>query len=68
MMAEYMIETALKAQNWELAKGRLRAQVALAGAAGVSEYRGGPVDLRWKQLDAVVENFIGVVEDEGLHE
>jgi hypothetical protein len=70
--AEFLIADALKAQQWERAKGELRALVALQGSY-TSPYPD-HVDKekehhkKWEALQARVEEFITAVEDDGLQE
>lgn len=61
-----MLDHALKAQQWEIIKGHLRALVSLQGA-----YNSAPdssTTERFLTLDEKVEVFIKDVEDEALHE
>jgi hypothetical protein len=59
------IDAMLKAQQWERAKGELRAFVAMQGSyvSGATERT-----TRWETLDVAVEAFIGDTELNGLHE
>lgn len=72
MKATFDIEAALKAQQWERAKGELRALVALQGAHKTSGL--GPPNTvadetrRWQNLEKAVEEFVKIVEDNGLQE
>lgn len=63
-MSDFLIADALKAQQWERAKGELRALVALQG----SHESNGSNTERWRELDRSVEDFIKSVEDNGLQE
>ncbi len=64
-MAEYlMIPEALKAQQWERAKGELRALVALQGSYS---YTANTAD-KLEKVEARVEEFIADFEALGLHE
>ena len=72
MRIEFQLADALKAQQWERAKGELRALVAMQGSYSTS---GGPPDKseaaetrRWHDIDKRVEDFIASVENDGLHE
>jgi len=59
------IYAVLKAQQWERAKGELRAHVAMVGSCPSTDEAGG------KQHDRLVirvEAFIKTVEDDGLQE
>lgn len=66
----FMLPDALKAQQWEKAKGELRALVALQGSYSSADRT--PVDQeqteRWQALDAAVRNFIQFIEDNALQE
>ena len=57
----------MKAQQWERAKGELRALVAMQGS-----FTSGGGDThettRWRELGKRVESFIKSVEDDGLEE
>ncbi len=64
-MSEYL-EAAIKAQQWERAKGELRAFVAMQGS--YSSGGSGPKWDRWTDLAECAETFIASVEDEGLNE
>lgn len=59
----FLIDEALKRQQWELAKGHLMALVALQGSYQTSSesFKG------YNELEKKVETFIGVIEDNGLH-
>lgn len=66
---EFIIEHAMKSQQWERAKGELRALVALQGS-----YTDPIPDQmkketpRYKRLGDRVEDFIKSIEDEALQE
>lgn len=62
----FMLAHALKAQQWEKAKGELRALIALQGAhsSDVEGVRSGV----WIDLRAAVEDFIHLVETNGWAE
>lgn len=61
------IPDAMKAAQWEVAKGHLRALVVMQGS-----YHSGGMPTReaarFEALSKAVEAFIESVEDEGLHE
>lgn len=65
----FLIDSAMKAQQWELAKGNLRALVAIQGSysTGIPTHmqKEKPV---WEVLESAVNAFIKKVEDNGLHE
>lgn len=64
-MRKINIDEMLKAQQWERAKGELRAMVAMQGSySSTSEQELS----RWQDLRERVENFIDAVEGEGEHE
>jgi hypothetical protein len=62
-MSEFDVRIALKAAQWEKAKGELRALVALQGS-----YPAGENTERWKACNDAVEAFVDKVEFEGLAE
>jgi hypothetical protein len=64
MHPHFMLDVAMKAQQWERAKGELRAMVALAGSYAA---RTG-LDQKWIDLGNRVEAFIGEIEDNALQE
>lgn len=63
--------SAMKAQQWERAKGELRAMVALLGSQP-AQYEEGTGDYienkHWERLKSLTDDFIKEVEDYGLHE
>lgn len=63
----FLIDSAMKAQQWEIAKGHLRALVELQGSysTAVREEHG---TSKWERLQAAVDEFVTNVEDNGLHE
>ena len=65
-----MIPEALKAQQWEIAKGHLRALVALQGSipADTAPEHLGEIDRKWEELLREVEAFITRIEDNALQE
>lgn len=70
-MASFSIDHALKAAQWERAKGELRALVALQGSYSTSDRP--PFDIapetdRWTLLSKRVREFIEDIEMKGLHE
>lgn len=65
-MPTFMLPEALKAQQWELAKGHLRALVSLQGS--YSSGRDAHEEKRWLALKAAVDAFIAQIEEEGWHE
>lgn len=65
MDPNYKLDYALKAAQWERAKGELRSLVALQGAYLA---RRGSTEPRWIQLSKRVEAFIKEIEDEALQE
>jgi hypothetical protein len=61
----FYIDYALKAQQWERAKGELRALVALQGSyASINEDMAEKND----RLNTAVEMFIQRIEEDGLQE
>lgn len=67
MRTDELILYAMKAQQWERAKGELRAMVAVKGAVS-STSAGSTGKEPWAQLEEAVEEFITHVEGEGLQE
>jgi hypothetical protein len=63
-MSDFLIASAMKAQQWERAKGELRALVAIQGS---HQALGGNTE-RFVALHDSVEAFIKSAEDEGLCE
>jgi len=62
---EFYLSVALHAQQWEKAKGELRALIALKGSYSVDH----EADVQpYKQLENMVDAFIKEVEDAGHHE
>jgi hypothetical protein len=75
MEAPFKIDAAMKAQAWEMAKGALRALVAIQGSyqsGGYITSESGiemtPEYKRFDDLNARVEAFIRNVQEDGLHE
>ena len=64
-MSDFVIDAALKACQWELAKGHLRALVALQGSySSGSEHTA----QRFEDAKECVDMFIDAFEGDGLHE
>lgn len=55
------------AQQWETAKGELRACIAISGSR-TPDYSHGGGEPRYLRLEKAVEDFIKNVEDHGWHE
>lgn len=64
MVPTFLIPEAMKAQQWEIAKGHLRALVALQGSYQSSD----TTYIKFAELGDKVEEFIKDVEDNGLQE
>lgn len=65
------IYSAMKHQQWERAKGELRAMVALLGSQPAKYEHGTGRHLpnaKWEKLNALTADFIRDVESNGLHE
>lgn len=62
----FMLPEALKAQQWEIAKGHLRALVILQGSYSgrENEYQ----TIKWQRLEDEIEAFIKKIEGESLAE
>ena len=58
------VRTALKAIQWERAKGELRAYAALSGSYNSSDGMGE----KYEETDKCVESFIADFEERSLHE
>jgi len=68
-MTEQDILSALKAQQWERAKGELRALVAIQGSQPTRyDMTHKPIETMYEPLLKAVEKFIKQIEDHGLHE
>lgn len=69
-MDNFLVASALKGAQWERTKGELRAMVALQGSYSTGSPPGvvSPVTERWQKLSKCVEEFIKIVEDNGLHQ
>jgi hypothetical protein len=65
-VSDYELDTMLKGQQWERAKGELRALVSMQGSykSTAGNYR----SERWEELNAKVHAFIKEVEDDALQE
>lgn len=63
----FMLDTALKAAQWERAKGELRALAAMQGSYQSRRSPDGE-EPRWLTIERRIEEFIKEFEDEGLHE
>lgn len=62
----FLIDSAMKAQQWETAKGALRALVSIQGSYSYGDVM--PMERQWQKLEKLVDAFIRNVEDNGLHE
>ena len=60
--SKFNIDSAMKAVQWELAKGHLRALVEIQGCYDSTS------DHDFVTLKDRVEGFINLIEDDGLHE
>jgi hypothetical protein len=66
---EFILEAALKAQQWEKAKGELHALVALQGSyTSPLPTHMQEEPSRWERLSKAVEAFISDIEDDALQE
>lgn len=59
------IKSALKAQQWEICKGHLRALVAIDGSVSSGDTER---PYRFEIVSEPIENFIREFENNGLHE
>lgn len=64
-MSGFFHREALKAIQWELAKGYLRSLAAIDGAQSTGEMER---PYRFERIQQAVEKFIKEFEDEGFHE
>ena len=64
-MGIFLPHSAAKAQQWEIAKGHLRALAAIDGTVSTAEAER---PYRFEVVEAVIEKFIKDFEAEGLHE
>jgi hypothetical protein len=62
---KFLPHSAAKAQQWEIAKGHLRAMAALDGAVSTGEAER---PYRYERSSAAIEMFIKEFEDAGFHE
>lgn len=65
MTTKFLPHSAAKAQQWEIAKGHLRALAAIDGACSTGETER---PYRFEVVAAAVEKFVKEFEDAGLHE
>lgn len=66
-MSDRQTFDALKAMQWERAKGELRTMIALQGSIPF-DYETPQEDKTWVKLLRAVNAFIIKIEDAGLHE
>ena len=64
----FLIDAAMKAMQWERAKGELRALVALQGSYSLGRGPGDDTAAKWQKLEKRVNAFIKGVEDDALQE
>jgi hypothetical protein len=64
-MIKFLPHSALKAQQWEITKGHLRAMAALDGAISTAETER---PYRFEKVEAMIEGFIQEFEDAGYDE
>lgn len=64
----FLIDAAMKAQQWERAKGELRALVAIQGSYSLGRGPGDDEPEKWQRLQMAVDEFIRSVENDGLQE
>jgi hypothetical protein len=62
---KFLPHSAAKAQQWEIAKGHLRALAAIDGACSTGETER---PYRFERVQAAVESFIKEFEGAGFHE
>lgn len=62
---KFLPHSAAKAQQWEIAKGHLRALAAIDGSVSTGETER---PYRFEKVGAAIEKFIRDFEDEGFHE
>lgn len=69
MINDERLISILCAQQWEKCKGELNAMVALQGSR-LTQYDGNKVvvDVQWRKLQTLVDDFTHQVEFNGLHE
>ena len=61
---KFELDEMLKAQQWERAKGEMRAFAAICGSYNSDAGMGD----RWEEIEARIEDFIKAFEGDGLHE
>jgi hypothetical protein len=64
-MTTFLPHSAAKAQQWEIAKGHLRAMAAIDGACSTGETER---PYRFERVGYAIEKFIKEFEDAGFHE
>lgn len=64
-MVRFLPHSAAKAQQWEIAKGHLRALAAIDGACRTAEMEG---PRRYEVVGDAIERFIADFESNGFHE
>lgn len=64
-MTTFLPHSVAKAQQWEIAKGHLRAMAAIDGACSTGEIKR---PYRFELVSIAIEKFIKEFEDAGLHE
>ena len=64
----FLIDAAMKAMQWERAKGELRALVALQGSYSLGRAPGDREPAKWQRLEQAVNAFIEQIEDHALQE
>lgn len=62
---KFLPHSAAKAQQWEIAKGHLRALAAIDGACSTGETER---PYRFERVGSAIEKFIQEFEDAGFHE
>lgn len=62
---KFLPHSAAKAQQWEIAKGHLRAMAAIDGACSTGET---DRPYRFERVQMAIEKFINEFEDAGFHE
>lgn len=65
MAVTFLPHSAAKAQQWEIAKGHLRALAAIDGACSTGETER---PYRFERVEAAIEKFIKEFEAAGYHE
>jgi len=65
MAVKFLPHSAAKAQQWEIAKGHLRAMAAIDGACSTGEAER---PYRFERVSTAIENFIVEFESAGFHE